>query len=296
MIMNYRKRRVISGNQKEIDILIKTLNRFSKNSTGALMVLRGKDPVVRHLEGGVNLNGEISEALLGSIFMAGSPGHDGAVIVIGNRVTAFSCYLPLSKNLGNLQKPGTRHAAALGLSERTDALCLVVSEETGTISVARRGTIRPIKDMGELSQILDSFYQEITPLIESKPWKSFFSKNYKEKVIAVTVTFFLWFFFVHEARTDYRTYMVPVEYEKLPHNLVVQESEPPEIEVTFSGPRRAFYFVDKSRININITLFDVKAGTIKRSVTRSDITAPDGLLIENIQPNQVILHIGSKNP
>lgn len=294
MITNFRIRKVLNKTQRETDILVGTLKSFARDSIGAIIVIQGKDPVIRHVNGGVNLNGEVSEALLGSIFMPGSPGHDGAVIIIGNRINFFSCYLPLSKNTEKLQKTGTRHAAALGLSERTDALCIVVSEERGTVSVARNGYIKVMYNLDELSSMLYSFYQETTPIVESKSWKYFFARNYREKVIAIVATSLLWFFFVHEARIDYRTYALPVKYENLSAKLVIQELEPYEIEITLSGPRRAFYFFNQNRINISLNLSGAKKGVIKRTITRSDVSSPEGLFIENIQPNQISLHISEK--
>ncbi len=294
MITNFHVRKILNGTQREADILVRTLKSFARASIGAIIVLRGKDPVVRHVNGGVNLNGEVSEALLGSIFMPGSPSHDGAAIIIGNRVSVFSCHLPLSKNIEKLQKTGTRHAAALGLSERTDALCIVVSEERGTVSIARNGEMKVIQNFDELPSILDSFFREITPVVESKSWRSFFSRNYREKVLAVTVTSLLWFFFVHEARIDYRTFSLPVKYEKLPPHLIVQETEPIEIEITLSGPRRAFYFFNQNRIAVSMNLSGIKKGLIKRTISRSDVAAPEGLLIENIQPNQISLRISEE--
>lgn len=291
LIRSFRFRKFFRTPSKEIELLVNVARDFSREKTGAIIVIRGKDPVVRHIEGGVSLKGEMSEALLGSIFTPGSPGHDGAVLIADNQIAAFSCYLPLSKNLKKLPKPGTRHAAALGLAERTDALCLVVSEEKGTISVARNGEMKIVKDPVELMSILEGFYREIAPSENEKPWSTFFSRNYREKVLAVTVTAILWFFFVHEARTDFRTYQVPLKYENLPAHLIVDEADPAEVEVTYSGHRRSFYFVSASKITINVNMFGARPGIYKRTITRSDITTPEGLLIENIQPNQVTVHV-----
>ena len=88
---------------------------------------------------GLPLEGKLSGALLKSIFRPHSPGHDGAVLVEQDCITRFAAHLPLSKNLTQLTNAGTRHSAALGLAESSDALCIVVSEERGTISVARDG-------------------------------------------------------------------------------------------------------------------------------------------------------------
>jgi diadenylate cyclase len=291
LVTNFRLRKVFGAPRKETELLVNVARNFSREKTGAIIVIRGRDPIERHIEGGVQLNGEMSEALLGSIFMPKSPGHDGAVVIVGNQVTAFSCYLPLSKNLKKLPKAGTRHAAALGLAELTDALCLVISEERGTISVARNGEMKIVKDPVELMSILEGFYREITPSGEKKSWLSFFSRNYREKVIAVVVTCVLWFFFVHEARVDFRTYVVPLTFENLPPTLVVEEADPAEVEITYSGARRSFYFVDAKRISAEVNMFGVHAGAYRRTISRSDISTPEGLSIENIQPNQVVVHV-----
>lgn len=289
-----RMRRLLHVPRKEIEILVNTAKSLARDRIGALIVVRGKDPIVRHLDGGTNLGGEMSEAILRSIFDPQSPAHDGAVILFGDRIAQFSTYLPLSKNLRKLQKTGTRHAAALGLTELTDALCLVVSEERGTISVARKGDIHQVADPEQLSVILEQFYEEIIPSTESKPWIDFFKKNYKEKAIAIAATSLLWFFFVHEARIDHRTFVIPVRYADLSPQLVVEKIEPPEIEVTFSGSRRSFYFLDEDRFTVSVKLLNVKQGLVKRTISRSNIEFPEVLSLENIQPNEVNIYLQRK--
>lgn len=288
--------RMLDARHETLDALVNTANSLARDRIGALIVLRGRDPIIRHLDGGIALDGEVSEALLRSLFDTHSPGHDGALIIRDGRVTAFSCHLPLSKNLKKLHRTGTRHAAALGLAELTDALCLVVSEEQGTISVARNGDIRVVSDIAELGSIVDAFYQEISPRVEGKPWRVFFRRNYREKAIAIAVTVFLWFFFVHESRIDYRSYNVPVEYNNIPPSYVVEKIDPPEVEVTFSGPRRSFYFFSLSKIHVFLKLFNARQGTVKKSITRTNVAFPEGLSLENVQPADVTVTIKAREP
>ena len=127
------------------DALVRTVEQLAATRTGALIVVPGREPIDRHVEGGVELDGRISEPLLLSLFDASSPGHDGAVVLENDRVASFAVHLPLSTDREQLTEVGTRHAAALGLSERTDALCIIVSEERGTISIAVGGRLRPIE-------------------------------------------------------------------------------------------------------------------------------------------------------
>ena len=245
-----RKRKALfSGSRPEVETLVRTFTDLARERIGALVVIRGKEPVLRHLDGGIELNGELSEQLLKSLFDPHSAGHDGAVVLSGDRVMEFSSHLPLSKNFGKLARTGTRHAAALGLAERTDALCLVVSEERGSISVARKADIREVGDSAELQKILDRFYEEVTPTQRTKPWKGFFRENNLEKVAAIAVTALLWFFLVHESKITYRTVTLPVTSGSLPPNVSVAEINPPDVLITLSGTRRSFYFTDLEDVN-----------------------------------------------
>jgi len=163
--------------RREVEILARTLGDLGREKIGALVVIRGKDSIARHLEGGEKVRGLLSEPLLKSIFDPHSIGHDGAVVVDRNLIDKLGCHLPLSINFGKLPGCGTRHSAALGLSERSDALCLVVSEERGTLSVARHGDIWPVPTPAELEEKLEAFYNEIFPPPEKNTWTAFFFRN-----------------------------------------------------------------------------------------------------------------------
>ena len=295
-IMRLRGRRGVREPRKEIELLVETAKELAENKIGALIVIEGKDPIGRHLEGGVALGGELSEPLLISIFNTHSPGHDGAVIISGGTITRFSCYLPLSKSVQSLWKIGTRHAAALGLAELTDALCLIVSEERGTISVARNGELQRLKSTEDLKETLGRFYQDVNPLAVSRAWKDFFKRNYREKTVAVTVTAFLWFFLVHESRVEYRTYLVPVTYGNTSMEQEVERIDPPNVEVTFSASRRSFYFVGAADVKLSLKPFGPSRQNVRKNLTRSDLVFPDALALENIQPNSVTVYFRRQAP
>ena len=178
--LNRKSQKPMQLSRPEVETLVRTLNDFAHDKIGALIVIQGKDLVMRHLDGGVELHGNLSETLLKSIFDPHSSGHDGAVVIERDQVSRFSCQLPLSKDFKTLGQTGTRHAAALGLSELTDALCLVVSEERGTIVIARNGALQTVNDSETLSKIIKNFYQEISPPPVNKLWQEFFKKNSRE--------------------------------------------------------------------------------------------------------------------
>jgi diadenylate cyclase len=114
---------------------------FSQNRIGALMVVERQSGLQTYVESGIPLDAKLSYDLLVSIFRPGSPLHDGAAIIQGSRVAAAGCFLPLSLNPLISKQLGTRHRAAIGISEEGDSLVVLVSEETGSISVASMGTI-----------------------------------------------------------------------------------------------------------------------------------------------------------
>ena len=123
------------------DDIVMASEYFSQNRIGALIVVERQSGLRTYIESGIPLDAKLSYDLLVSIFRPGSPLHDGAVIIEGTRVAAAGCFLPLSLNPMISKQLGTRHRAAIGITEDSDALVVLVSEETGWISVASAGTI-----------------------------------------------------------------------------------------------------------------------------------------------------------
>ena len=127
---------------------------MSKSMTGALIVFERENPLTEIIATGTVIDAEVSEELIGNIFYKGSPLHDGAMIIRGDRVTAAGCLLPVSHNPEISKEMGTRHRAGIGITEVTDALSLIVSEENGFISIAQNGVIvRNLDKAGALSMI-----------------------------------------------------------------------------------------------------------------------------------------------
>ena len=114
---------------------------MAQRKIGAIIVVEGAMPLTDMFQGGVTLNAEITRELLISIFWSGNPLHDGAVIVRGNKIAAAGCILPLTTLVQGKQDYGTRHRAAIGITEETDAIAVVVSEERGATSIAAKGKL-----------------------------------------------------------------------------------------------------------------------------------------------------------
>jgi len=138
-----------------VDEIIKATFEMAKKKTGALIVIQQRQPLKEIEDTGIRIDGIVTSALLINIFEKNTPLHDGAVVIVGDKVTSATCYLPLSDT--EISKDfGTRHRAALGVSEVTDAITVIVSEETGRVSVAVNGSLRRVSDAEALRAILPS--------------------------------------------------------------------------------------------------------------------------------------------
>ncbi len=148
------RRRENGVTDKTINELVKATFEMAKVKTGALMVIGRQVPLKEIERTGIEVDGIVTSQLLINIFEHNTPLHDGAVVIQGNRVVAATCYLPLSDNMGISKDLGTRHRAAVGISEVTDSLTIVVSEETGRVSVAEGGGLTKIADADQLRTLL----------------------------------------------------------------------------------------------------------------------------------------------
>ncbi|HPT79002.1 MAG TPA: diadenylate cyclase CdaA [Candidatus Atribacteria bacterium] len=141
-----------------INEISKAVLNMAKANIGALIVIERKTGLNDYLETGVRLDAELSGPLLENIFVPNTPLHDGAVIIRGSRIAAAGCFLPLTENPNLSKQLGTRHRAALGISENSDAVAIVVSEETGIISMANNGKLTRYLDSKGLKDMLQKVY------------------------------------------------------------------------------------------------------------------------------------------
>ena len=136
--------------------IVRAVFEMSKVKTGALIVIGQRSDLTLITEGGIALNATVSQSLLKNIFFKNAPLHDGAVVINDNRIVAAKCILPVTQS--DVPKSyGTRHRAAIGLSEISDAIIIVVSEETGGISIAHNGQLRRDIDPNRLAQAINRY-------------------------------------------------------------------------------------------------------------------------------------------
>ena len=154
-----------------IDEIVRGCVEMGKAKTGALIVIEQNQPLTEYERTGIDVVGVVSSQLLINIFEHNTPLHDGAVIIRGNRITSATCYLPLSDNLYLSKELGTRHRAGVGISENTDSLTIIVSEETGKISVAYKGNLERSLNADRLRERLVMLQNKPVEDKKRKLWK-----------------------------------------------------------------------------------------------------------------------------
>ena len=164
---------------KTVNELIKAVYEMAKVKTGALIVIEKNTPLHEYERTGITLDSVLSSQLLINIFGHNTPLHDGAIIVRGDRVVSATCYLPLSDNMFLSKELGTRHRAAVGISELSDSLTIVVSEETGKVSVASNGKLMRDLAEDELREQLTEVQNKSSDTGRFKLWKGRVKKREK---------------------------------------------------------------------------------------------------------------------
>src|SRR5205807_2408936 len=156
--------RTSSSEADAYDDIVLAANLFSQNQTGALIIIEREIGLRTYIESGVSLDARLSYDLLATIFRPSAPLHDGAVIVQRDRIAAAACFLPLSMNPVLSTQLGTRHRAAIGITEETDAVAVIISEETGMISMAVAGSIERELTVERLRERLSHLLRRYAPM------------------------------------------------------------------------------------------------------------------------------------
>jgi uncharacterized protein (TIGR00159 family) len=286
------RRRARTPTPQATDTLIRCIALLAADRTGALIVLPGREPLDRHITGGTQVNAELSEPLLLSILDDHSPGHDGAVIIHENRIGQFGVHLPLSTDHAQVGHGGTRHAAALGLAERTDALCLAVSEERGVTSIAAEGVLRRLYRPEELAIEIHRFIERVAPGKRAARLQlSSLLRRWPEAVGAIAAAALIWLLVVPGSGVVRAVRTVPVVVENLPEGFSLADVEPGEVEVTVSGPRRSLVLGEANAIEIRVDALLVQLGRRTFQVTPDLVTHPEGFQVHEVNPKSVRLSV-----
>ncbi|HVN79719.1 MAG TPA: diadenylate cyclase [Terriglobia bacterium] len=249
---------------------------------GALIVLTGRDSLENRLTGGVPLDSRVSREILEAIFRKVSPLHDGAAIISGNRIARAGAFLPLTRREDLPNYYGTRHRAALGLAEESDAKVIVVSEERGEVSLVEGTRIFRTGNALQLAQHLES--ARLRPsLPSSRKLLGGFSGNIKLKVSAVALSSLIWAV-VFMTGTSVRTFTVPIEFRDVPTGLEIATPSQDMLTIQLRAASRLFDFLNENQLVATVSLKGMNSGAHRITFQADNLNLPPGVSLERTVP------------
>lgn len=268
--------------------LVEAVTLLAQEKMGALIVLPSRQNLDRLLNGGEKLEGRLSVPLLHSLFHSETRGHDGAVIIEGRQVKRFAVHLPLSTNFAALGAGGTRHAAALGLAEQSDAFVIVVSEERGTVSVAEKGQLQILPKAQDLTDRLNTFYRQAGANQTPNVWVRRFAGQLLSFALGFAAAVFFWLLFAFQLESVQRIVdQVPVVAHGLPENWMIESVSPQQLRVNVMGSERAFTAYDWSTLRVTLDLSNPAEGEHSVVVKEEAMRLPKEISLVRAEPSVV---------
>jgi hypothetical protein len=272
--------------------LTQTLFEMAAERTGALIVLARNDNPAEFIRAGQTIMALPEAALIKSIFNRHAPAHDGAIVIAQDRITQMGCILPLSENENLPDKYGTRHRAALGLSEVTDAICLVVSEERSEVATVVEGKIVTWQDpealIGHLSKIVGG------PEIRVPDLKGFlkgvFVENWRTKLSALALVTIAWLVLASQQEAEL-TMTAPVQHTNVASDLILGPGSTPTIDLTVSGRRNTIRTLKEQDVQVSVDLSGITLGRHLIKVSAKNIFLPFGVKIDRVAPQKIMVNM-----
>ena len=264
---------------------------LAKKRHGAILVFERNDPVEPLLRSqGVLIDAEVSDLLLDNLFTPASPLHDGAVYLRAGRVCRAGCILPLSESRSLPYTYGTRHRAALGITERSDALAVVISEERGAVSVVDRGGMVTQPGSSELLTWLNSRLSDARKRRAHWRWRDMLGANIRPKLGALAAVCVLWLILVGPQNTEVG-FAVPVVYYNIPGHLDMTGRNTQEVYLRVRGSRELLALLDPRGLRAQVDLSSAQAGRSRFPLTAHDVNIPLGLQVAGMDPSSVSVRL-----
>ena len=267
-----------------IDIISTAVFELAQRKIGALLVFPGKEDLTDLLQAGVPWNGRISREMLISIFWPDNPVHDGAAVITGDQVTQVGAILPLTQQSDIPSRYGTRHRAALGLSENTDAIVIVVSEERGDIALSKHSRLREIKNRRKLKQKLQEHFGFV-------PDENRFYRSERFEFIAAAVVSFIFitgiWFSVSRGLDTLVTMAVPVQYMNRKSDTEIVNTSAKTLSLELSGSGSLMKSISPGQVQVKLDLNKAIVGKNTYTITTDNIALPPGVILNSISPAEV---------
>ena len=269
------------------------LMKLAQERCGALLVFPGKEPINDKISGGYQLNAVPSLPLILSIFDPNSPGHDGAVIIEGSKLTQFGVRLPMSQSARLSEEYGTRHHAAMGLAEQTDSLALVVSEERGKVSIFANAEMRPMRNAEEITRAIVAHQREMGFLSRDSAPKIRKRTIFQIAASLIIAVVFWSTLIVAQREIVERVLPVNIDYTSPAEDLVLVGEKANEIKLYLSGPKSDIDNLSTNPPSVKIDLSKMAKGSQTIIITSENLRLPKGVTLLDTSPQQLKLTLAA---
>jgi uncharacterized protein (TIGR00159 family) len=267
-----------------VDSIVEGVYDLARKRTGALIVLPAKEDIDETIQGGVDWRGLVSREMLISIFWEGNPVHDGAAIISGDRITRVGAILPLSQRDDLPGNYGTRHRAAVGLAEQSDALVIVVSEERGEVVIAKNGDVTAIGDNLSLKQQLRS-HLGIASEMDADARRESMELGVAA-VVCVLCMAGVWFSFARGLET-LTSLEVPLEYVNRDSRMQILSASQNTVRLHLSGSGALINSMSLDQVKVKLDLNNAVNGENIFTIANDNIGLPPGVRLNRIEPSEV---------
>ncbi len=273
---------------KTIDKIVEATFQMADKRIGGLIVLQKGDDLDEFTHEKTPLDAEVNEDLLVSIFNPQSSLHDGAVIIQGDRIRHAAALLPLSKSTTFPKEWGTRHRAGVGITEISDAECIIISEERGEVLLACQGTLQKKERREDLKQGLAHVapYPEAKNAERVRPKRLF--EDLPRKALFLFLVCLLWVFVIG-IRQGEVSFNIPVEYYSVPQNLVIVGEPPKEVNVRLKGSQRLLSSIKPDQFRMRVDLSGTHQGNNQISLLETNINTGPGISVTKLYPRNIRL-------
>ena len=272
-----------------VDVVVQTVYQMGKKRIGALLVFPGKEDLGEDVHGGIPWHGAVSAEMLLSIFWPNNPVHDGAIIIRGDQIVEVGVLLPLSQRPDLPSYYGTRHRAALGLAERSDALVVVVSEERGRVTVAKDNSLTPFSEPGELSQLIKR-HLNLSDGIPANVQKRERLRLSLAAVLSFLIITGIWFGFTRSQDTIIAL-NVPIEYVNRPLAYEILDTSTDEARLQLYGSSVLLKSLQPGQVLVRVDLSKAVEGRNVFPITQDNIVLPPGVFLNKVQPSNIDVNL-----
>ena len=280
---------------KILDKITEAAFQMANKRMGGIIVLQRRDDLDEFIHGETLIDSEVDEDILVSIFNPQSPLHDGAVIIQGDRIRYATALLPVSQSPSLPKEWGTRHRAGLGITEVSDAECIIISEERKEVLFAHKGNVERKEGKEELKKSMTTLSSFQEGKSREKRWLQRLFNDLPIKASFLFLVCLLWIFVIG-IRQGMISFNIPIEYYSIPQNLEISGQPPKEIKVRLKGSQRLLSSLNPDHIRVQVNLSGAHPGANQLTLSEMNINVPSGITVTHLYPQNIKIQLSQIPP